>query len=270
LRDVSRLVGFYLEKMSSPAQTIQVRSEGRTAWITLDRPPLNILNIAMMSALDKAVDQVLPHCDFVVFHGAGQKAFSAGAEVADHVPERVNEMLQAFHAVFRRLADADCVTIAAVHGHCLGGGMELATFCDIVVAAESAKFGQPEIKLGCFPPIAMVTFPRLIGLRGALDLILSGRIISAQEARELGFVSRLVSDSKLSEGIASLLEELRGLSPAVLRLTKRAIWKLHVEDFDRQLSEVEQIYLLQLMQTHDAREGIRAFLEKRAPAWEGR
>ncbi len=256
--------------MISPSETIHVRSEGRTVWITLDRPPLNILDTTMMRALDGAIEQALPHSDFLVFQGAGQKGFSAGAEVADHVPERVGEMLQAFHAVFRRLARADCITIAAVHGHCLGGGMELATLCDYMVATESAKFGQPEIKLGCFPPIAMVTFPPLIGLRAALDLILSGRIISAQEARELGVVSRLVGDSKLSEVIAALLEELRGLSPAVLRLAKRTIWKLHLDDFERQLSEVERIYLSQLMQTHDAREGIRAFLEKRAPAWEGR
>jgi cyclohexa-1,5-dienecarbonyl-CoA hydratase len=256
--------------MTSSAETIHVRTERRTVWITLDRPPLNILNIAMMRALDGAIEQVLPSCDFLVFLGAGQKAFSAGAEVADHAPERVSEMLQAFHAVFRRLARADCITIAAVHGHCLGGGMEFATFCDFLLATESAKFGQPEIKLGCFPPIAMVTFPPLVGLRAALDLILSGRIVSAQEARELGFVSRLVSDGKLSEGIAALLEELRGLSPAVLRLAKRTLTKLHNDDFERQLSEVEQVYLSQLMQTHDAQEGIRAFLEKRTAAWEGR
>jgi cyclohexa-1,5-dienecarbonyl-CoA hydratase len=259
-----------LDKMSSPSETIHVRTEGRTVWITLDRPPLNILDIAMMRALDRAIEQALPNCDFLIFLGAGQKGFSAGAEVADHVPERVSEMLQAFHAVFRRLARADCITIAAVNGHCLGGGMELATFCDFLVATESAKFGQPEIKLGCFPPIAMVTFPPLIGIRAALDLMLSGRIITAQEAQKVGFVSRLVSDSRLSEGIAALLEELRGLSPAVLRLTKRSIWKLHVDEFERQLNEVERIYLSQLMQTHDAREGIRAFLEKRVPVWERR
>lgn len=256
--------------MTSPAKTIQVRTEGRTAWITLDRPPLNILDIAMMRALDEAIEQALPRCDFLVFQGAGQKGFSAGAEVADHVPERVSEMLQAFHAVFRRLARADCITIAAVHGHCLGGGMELATFCDFLVATESAKFGQPEIKLGCFPPIAMVTFPRLIGIRAALELILSGRIINAGEARELGFVSRIVKDSRVSEGTAALLGELQGLSPAVLRLAKRTFRKVHVDDFESQLNEVERIYLSQLMQTRDAREGIRAFLEKRAPAWEGR
>lgn len=256
--------------MTSPSEAIHVRTEGRTVWVTLDRPPLNVLDIVMMRGLHRAIEQALPNCDFLVFQGAGQKGFSAGAEVADHIPERVGEMLHAFHAVFRRLARADCITIAAVHGHCLGGGMELATFCDFLVATESAKFGQPEIKLGCFPPIAMVTFPPLIGFRAALDLILSGRIISAQDAQKLGFVSRLVDESKLSEGIAALLEELRRLSPVVLRLTKKTSWKLHVDEFERQLSEVERIYLSQLMQTHDAREGIRAFLEKRAPAWEGR
>ena len=256
--------------MTSPSETVRVRTEGRTAWITLDRPPLNILDIAMMRALDSTIELAAPNCDFLVFQGVGQKAFSAGAEVADHVPERVSEMLQAFHAVFRRLVRADCITIAAVHGHCLGGGMELATFCDFLVATESAKFGQPEIKLGCFPPIAMVTFSPLIGLRAALDLILSGRIISAQDAQKFGFVSRLVSDSKLNEGSTALLDELRGFSPAVLQLAKRTMRKLHVDDFERQLKEVERIYLSQLMQTHDAREGIRAFLEKRAPAWEGR
>ena len=145
------------EDMAKGNNTVLTRIEGRTAWITLDRPPLNVLDISMMQELNTALGNVLPQCDFVVFQGNGPKAFSAGAEVGDHLPERVREMLTAFHGVFRRLARADCVTIAAVHGHCLGGGMELATFCDFVLAEESAKFGQPEIKLACFPPIAMIT-----------------------------------------------------------------------------------------------------------------
>ncbi len=111
--------------MDSGHETIQLRLENRTARITLDRPPLNILDIPMMQALDTALEQVLPKCDFVIFQGAGPKAFSAGAEIADHAPERVEKMLSAFHAVFRRLAAAECLTIAGVHGYCLGGGMEL-------------------------------------------------------------------------------------------------------------------------------------------------
>jgi cyclohexa-1,5-dienecarbonyl-CoA hydratase len=256
--------------MTTHAETIQVRSEHRTAWITLDRAPLNILDIAMMESLDAALDRVLPKSDFVIFHGAGVKAFCAGADVADHTPKRVEKMLSAFHGVFRRLAVADCLTIAAVHGYCLGGGMELATFCDFVLATESAQFGQPEIKLGCFPPVAMATLPRLIGMRAAAHLILTGHQISATEAHRLGLVTRVVPDHELAAAVETLLEEIRTLSPSVLHLTRKSLRQIHEEDFLKQLEEVERIYLSELMQTHDAQEGIRAFLEKRKPVWKGK
>jgi cyclohexa-1,5-dienecarbonyl-CoA hydratase len=251
-------------------ETIQLRLDQRTAWITLARPPLNILDIPMMEALDAALDHAIPKCEFVVFQGAGPKGFSAGAEIADHTPERVEKMLSTFHAAFRRLAGADCVKIAAVHGYCLGGGMELATFCDFVLATESAQFGQPEIKLGCFPPVAMVTLPQLIGMRAAAHLILTGHQVSATEAHRLGLVTRVVADHQLRTALDGLLEELRALSPAILQLTRKTLWHLHAGDFTKQLQEVERVYLSGLMKTHDAQEGISAFLEKRQPVWKGR
>src|SRR5579862_4750094 len=165
---------------------IEVSVHGRIGHITLNRPPLNVLDTAMMLELDDAIAQMVDRIDFLVLRGAGPKGFSAGAEVADHTSDRVKAMIAAFHAVFRRLARAECITIALVHGYCLGGGMELATFCDFVVASESAVFGQPEIKLGCFPPIAMILLPRLCGQHAALDLILTGKTITASEARSLG------------------------------------------------------------------------------------
>jgi cyclohexa-1,5-dienecarbonyl-CoA hydratase len=256
--------------MTTHIETVQVRIEHRTTWITLDRPPLNILDIAMMESLDAALDRALPKSDVIIFQGAGEKAFCAGADVADHTPKRVEKMLSAFHGVFRRLAVADCLTIAAVHGYCLGGGMELATFCDFVLATESAQFGQPEIKLGCFPPVAMVTLPRLIGTQAAAHLILMGRQISATEAHRLGLVTRVVPDHELAAAVATLLEELRALSPSVLHLTRKTLGRIHEADFLKQLEEAEQIYLSELMQTHDAQEGIRAFLEKRKPVWKGK
>ncbi|HET8923337.1 MAG TPA: enoyl-CoA hydratase/isomerase family protein [Candidatus Acidoferrum sp.] len=256
--------------MASQQETVQLRVEHRTAWITLDRPPLNILNIPMMQELDAALGRALPKCDFVIFQGAGTRAFCAGADVADHTPERVEKMLSALHAVFRRLARADCVKIAVVHGHCLGGGMELATFCDFVLATETAQFGQPEIKLGCFPPVALVTLPQLIGIRAAEHLILTGHQISAAEAHRLGLVTCVVPDCELSAALDGLLEELKALSPAVLRLTSRTLRHLHANDFAKQLEEVERVYLSELMKTHDAQEGVRAFLEKTAPVWKGR
>jgi cyclohexa-1,5-dienecarbonyl-CoA hydratase len=254
--------------MTTGHETIQLRLEHRTAWITLNRPPLNILDIPMMQALDAVLERALPKSDFVIFQGAGPKGFSAGAEIADHTPERVEKMLSAFHAAFRRLAEADCLTIAAVDGYCLGGGMELATFCDFVLATESAQFGQPEIKLGCFPPVAMVTLPHLIGMRAAAHLILTGHQISATEAYRLGLVTRVVMDHELPVALESLLEELRSLSPAILHLTRKTLWNLHSSEFAKQLEEVERVYLSELMRAHDAQEGIRAFLEKRAPTWQ--
>jgi len=256
--------------MISGRKTIQVRFDSRTAWITLDRPPLNILDTSMMQALDAALERALPKCDLLVFQGAGGNGFSAGAEIADHAPERVEKMLSAFHTVFRRLAAADCLKIAAVHGYCLGGGMELATFCDFVLATESAQFGQPEIKLGCFPPVAMVTLPHLIGTRAAAHLILTGNQIGAAEACGLGLVTRVVPDAELPVALDNLLEELRKLSPSVLQLTCKTLGRIHFAGFEKQLEEVERVYLSELMQTHDAREGILAFLEKRPPVWKGR
>jgi cyclohexa-1,5-dienecarbonyl-CoA hydratase len=179
-------------------------------------------------------------------------------------------MLGAFHHVFRQLARADCVTIAAVHGHCLGGGLELASFCDFVIATESARFGQPEIKLGCFPPVAMVTLPDLVGPRVAMDLIMTGREISAQEALTMGIVTRVVPDASLDKPVRDFLTELRGLSPAVLKLTGKTLRRRMREDFEGELGKIEQVYLNQLMKTEDAREGVRAFLEKRPASWRGR
>jgi len=251
-------------------ESVHVRQDGRTAWITLDRPPLNVMNIPMLHELGSAVHKFAPSCDVVVFQGAGEKGFSAGVEVADHVPGRVEEMLNAFHGVFRQLWRAECITIAAVHGYCLGGGCELATFCDFVVAEESAEFGQPEIRLGCFPPVAMITLPCLVGHRAASELILTGRPVTAQQAREMGLITRLAPEGQLDAEVGALLSELRTSSRAVLRLTRKTLWQRAGMDFEKALYEVEQIYLKDLLLTHDANEGIRAYLEKRAPVWHGR
>jgi cyclohexa-1,5-dienecarbonyl-CoA hydratase len=256
--------------MTSHPETVQLRIEHRIAWVTLDRPPLNILDIAMMESLDAALERALPKSDCVIFQGAGVKAFCAGADVADHTPRRVEKMLSEFHGVFRRLALADCVTIAAVHGYCLGGGMELAAFCDFVLATESAQFGQPEIKLACYPPVSMVILPPLIGMRAAAHLILTGHQISATEAHRLGLVTRVVPDYELPAATEALLEELRALSPSVLHLTRKTLARLHSEDFLRQLEDAERVYLSELMKTHDAQEGIHAFLEKRKPVWKAK
>ncbi|MHB8411892.1 MAG: enoyl-CoA hydratase/isomerase family protein [Candidatus Acidiferrales bacterium] len=251
-------------------ESVRVRTEGRVTRVMLDRPPLNVMNIAMMREIHAVIEELGPEMDVVVFQGAGEKGFSAGAEVADHTPGRIVDMLHSFHGIFHEMWNGRFITIAAVDGYCLGGGCELATFCDFVVATESAKFGQPEIKLGCFPPVAMITFPRLTGMRAATDMILSGRTISAREAQQLGLVSRLVANDDLEDAVALLLDELGLLSPAILSMTRRTLWNAAGFDFEGSLTAIEEFYLRDLMKTEDAQEGIRAFLEKRAPLWQGK
>jgi cyclohexa-1,5-dienecarbonyl-CoA hydratase len=252
----------------SQSSNVRISMDRRVASIFLDRPPLNVMNIAMMDELHGAIASVAGRCDILILRGAGERAFSTGAEIGDHTPDRVASMLRAFHRVFFELWRGKLVTITAVHGHCLGGGCELATFCDFVIATESATFGQPEIKLGCFPPVAVLTFRRLVGMRAALDLILSGRTISSSEAQRIGLVTRVVPDSELDSAVASLVNDLRALSPSVLATTRRALWNSDGFDFERSLQSVEDFYLRELMKTHDANEGIRAFLEKREPVWQ--
>jgi cyclohexa-1,5-dienecarbonyl-CoA hydratase len=252
-----------------PAETIRVHTEKRTTWITLDRPPLNVIDIPMMHALSKTLYDVTAKSDFVVFQGAGE-AFSAGVEVRDHTPDRVRQMLSAFHGIFRQLWRADCVTIAAVNGYCLGGGCELAAFCDFSIATESAMLGVPEIRLGAFPPVALVTFPSLIGPRAAMHLILTGTTVSAREAHQMGLVTRVVEDDALKMEVDALLAELYGLSPLMLRMVRRELWRDCGVEFEKMLHEAEQLYLNELLRTEDCAEGIRAFLEKRPPVWKGR
>jgi cyclohexa-1,5-dienecarbonyl-CoA hydratase len=248
--------------------SIHLRREGNAAWITLNRPPLNVIDIPMMQAFSAALEQAAD-AEFVILRGDG-RCFSAGVEVADHAPDRVRGMLESFHRIFRQLAASEAITISAVHGHCLGGGCELATFCDFVIAEEGACLGQPEIKLGCFPPIAMLTLPWLAGPRVALDLILTGRSIDAREAQRLGLVTRVVAEGDLLPAVSKLLAELRAMSRPVLQLTRRTLRRAFGLEFEKALEEVEMLYLDKLMLMEDPAEGIRAFVEKRPPVWRGR
>ena len=241
-------------------------SEG-IARITLRRPPLNILNIEMMGEINRALESLRGRGDLkaIAFFAEG-KAFSAGVDVSEHTGEKVRDMIYVFHKMFRLLDEAGVTSVAVVGGAALGGGCELATFCDIVIASENAKFGQPEIQVGVFPPVACAVFPKIMGRKKALELILTGDVISAEEAQKLGMVNKVVPPEKLNEEAEAFLSKLKSLSAPVLRLARLAAMR----DLSRllnQLSEIEEIYLSRLMRTHDAEEGLKAFLEKRKPQW---
>jgi cyclohexa-1,5-dienecarbonyl-CoA hydratase len=254
--------------MSSAFEFIRLETAGGVATITLDRPPLNILTIATIRELCAALDAAggHDHLHALVLRAAG-KAFCAGVDVTDHVPDRVNEMIRGFGRLFTQLRAFPAPTISAVQGAALGGGMELALGCDLVLAAASARFGQPEITLGVFPPIAAALLPRLIGFQQAARLVLTGETVSAEDAARLGLVTFAVADDELSSKLDRLLDQFRGLSATALKLAKSALLLGTERGDTRALAPIEDLYLTDLMATSDAGEGIRAFMEKRPPVW---
>jgi cyclohexa-1,5-dienecarbonyl-CoA hydratase len=241
------------------------------ARIALRHAPLNVIDIPMMEELAEALKDIEARSDVsvIVLSGEG-KAFSAGIDVAAHTPDKVEAMLGKFHAVVRALVASKKVTIAAVHGHCLGGGAELAMVCDMVFTSASAQWGFPEIKLGCYPPVACTALAALVGQKRASELILTGRTISGTEAAAMGLANRAVADEDLYATINRILPELLNLSPAALAVTKKAIYAWDSMHFDKGLAHSEKIYLEELMKTADAHEGINAFIQKRVPKWAGK
>lgn len=241
------------------------------ARIELRHPPLNVIDVPMMEELARSLAEVESHQDVsvIVLSGEG-KAFSAGVDVAAHTPDKVEEMLAKFHGVIRAMIATKKVTIAAVHGHCLGGGAELAMVCDIAYTTDSAQWGFPEIKLGCYPPVACTALAALVGQKRAADLILTGRTINGREAAEIGLANRAVAASELANTVNECIADLRKLSPVALALAKKASYAWDSMHFDKGLARAEKIYFEDLMKTADAHEGIRSFMEKREPKWEGK
>ena len=259
--------------MANDYQHIKFRIEDRVARVTFARPPVNIFNIVMM----REINDALNHCSrerelvAVVFDASTDcRVFSSGVAVEEHIDEFIFQMLDSFHAIFRTLEQIARPAIAVVDGAALGGGCELVMACDIAIASNRARFGQPEIKLGVYPPVAAVLLPQVIGDKRARELILTGELIEATEAMRLGLVNYVVPVNQLEAKTLEVLSRFRSLSAAALELTKRAIDLGRGRSLDFALKQVEDMYLHELMKTHDATEGINAFLEKRKPVWRNR
>jgi cyclohexa-1,5-dienecarbonyl-CoA hydratase len=250
---------------------ISLEIEGSVARIVLRNPPLNVIDIPMMEELARALAEVeaQPGIAVIVLSGAG-KAFSVGVDVAAHTPDKVEGMLAMFHGVIRGLVATKKVTMAQVHGHCLGGGAELAMVCDLVYTADAAQWAFPEIKLGCYPPVACTALAALVGQKRAAELILTGRTINGREAAEIGLATSSVQEDQLSQALDECLARLLALSPAALAITKKACYAWDSMHFDKGLARAEKIYFEDLMKTADAHEGVRAFMEKRTPKWTGK
>jgi cyclohexa-1,5-dienecarbonyl-CoA hydratase len=245
--------------------------EDRVARLTLRNPPLNVIDVLMMEEMAQAIAQVESHHEtaVLVIAGAG-KSFSAGADVAAHTPDKMQDMLGKFHAVIRALLKTRKVTIASVQGHCLGGGAELAMVCDFVYTTESAQWGFPEIKLGFYPPVACTGLAALVGVKRAADLILTGRNISGSDAVQIGLATRAFLEEQMQHLVETSIQDLLKLSSTALAITKKAFYAWDAMHFDKGLAKAENICFDELMRTEDSVEGVSAFLEKREPQWKGR
>jgi len=244
---------------------IEFATDANAYRITLNDPPLHILDIAMLEELRSALGRVINDRHCLIIAASGEKAFSAGASVQDHLGDRVVTMLQRFHETFRILAKLDLVTVALVKGAALGGGCELALACDFILASDRARFGQPEINLGVFPPVAAYQLSRQMTPRKGLELLLTGETVDGKEIANAVFPAAEF-DQRAGEWLARLYKQ----SASSLRFAKRAFRIAQSADFDQRLAEVERLYLEELMKTQDANEGLNAFIEKRKPVWSGR
>jgi cyclohexa-1,5-dienecarbonyl-CoA hydratase len=258
--------------MSSSYQNIRFRIDDRVGRITFARPPLNVLNIEMMREIGAALGECAQRDLVAIVFEADKssKAFSAGVAIEEHVQETIFQMLDSFHSIFRLLEQLAKPAIALVDGAALGGGCELVAACDIVIASDRSRFGQPEIKLGVFPPVAAVLLPLVINEKRARELILTGEIIDAVEAGRLGLCNHVVPSAHLEPKLLEVLAKLRELSGTSLGFTRQALDLGRGKSIESILSEQENIYLHELMKTEDANEGIKAFLEKRKPVWRHR
>ncbi len=248
--------------------TVTLEKSNAIARVTLNKPPLNVMDIAMIEELDAALKSLQEdRATKVIVIAAQGKAYSAGVDIADHTKDRVEMMIKKFHAIFHTLWSLEQPIVAAVQGAALGGGCELAIACDFIVASEKAKFGQPEIKVGVFPPIAALLLPRLVGRKKAYELLLTGETVDAREAERIGLINQVVPAESFDAGVDAFVRKLASLSGAILRYTKRAARMGLDAGLDATLADIERFYLYELMRAPDAEEGLAAFMEKREPRW---
>jgi cyclohexa-1,5-dienecarbonyl-CoA hydratase len=252
--------------MSDQYQRLTVEFSEHVARITLNHPPLNVIDLCVCDELLRAVHEIerRPGIVAIVFHGS-ERAFSAGVDIASHDPHVFEPLLRKFHKVIRAIVASCKVTIASVRRHCLGGGAELALVCDLIYAGDDAIFGFPEIKLASYPPVAIVALQAVVGQKRAAELLLTARSLTAKEALEMGLVNGVAADPETL--VEETLARLQHISPAALAIAKEAFCAWDPKCFEKGLLRSEEIYLDELMRTEDAKEGIKAYVEKRRPVW---
>lgn len=261
-----------VERISMP---IHVRNENEAgiavARIILDSAPLNILDCDQCDELLEAILSIRDDdvARIVVVQGDGGE-FCSGTDIAEHTPEKMPQLLPKFHACLDAMLTLDAITIAAVEGHCLGGGLELALSCDRILVDENAKLGLPEIKLGCFPPAGWIQMLARSTSGSAVRMVCSGEISEASEFPHSGVIDQLVPAGQMASALENELKPYQSMSPAILAFTARQFHRRAREQWARHLPDLEKDYLEGILHHPDSREGVEAFLEKRTPKWADR
>jgi len=252
-------------------KNISFEVKGPVARLVLKRAPVNVLNIETMREMNAALEQVQLTAGLrALVVSAEGKFFSAGVDVAEHTPDKVREMIAVFHGIFENLNKVHIPTVAFVQGPALGGGCEVALYCDLVLASEKARFGQPEIKVGVFPPIAAFLLPNTAPMKFAAEMLLTGDTYTAADLKAAGLVNRVFPEATFASDCEAFLEKIAANSSVVLEHAKRAMLTGHGQPYHVAMPNIERLYLEKLMETEDAVEGLTAFMEKRKPAWKDR
>jgi cyclohexa-1,5-dienecarbonyl-CoA hydratase len=263
-----------LEKAKKRFKFIRWDATGNVAHLTMNRPKQNILNIEMLREMGRAIESLAMREDvrLILLDAAPECEgyFSMGVAAAGYDTQMVFQVMDTFHNVFRAMLEISKPVVAVVDGVASGAGAELAAFCDIVIATDRAQFRQPEIKLGVFPPLGAVVYPRVIGPRRTMEFLLTGDPINAQQALSMGLVNRVVPRAALKETVDSVVKRISEQSGPVLRLLKQVIFEGTWRPFHEALKRAQDIYLNQLFALEDSQEGLRALIEKRKPVWKNK
>jgi cyclohexa-1,5-dienecarbonyl-CoA hydratase len=250
---------------------IRIQIEGAVARLTLNRPDHNLLNERMLREIADGIGKITETggVKLIVLEAAG-KVFCAGVDIGEYTGERAFSMLDAFHAACIAMVEAPQPVLVIVDGAAIGGGAELVAYGDLVVATPRARFALPEITIGMFPPLASTMFPHIVGPKRALELVLTGEAISAERARDLGLVNRLVPEANLQAAVNELIAKITAQSGAVLGMAKKAVLGGMGMSLRDSLRASMSIFLNELYRLEDSQEGLRALLEKRKPQWKNR
>jgi cyclohexa-1,5-dienecarbonyl-CoA hydratase len=244
---------------------------GGAARFTLDRPEHNLLNESVLRELAAGIAQASQDNEVkvLVLDSAG-KVFCGGVDIAEYTSDRAFQVVDSFQSVFSAILDVNKPVIAVVNGPAIGGGAELAAFCDLIIASPKARFALPEVTIGVFPPLAATILPHLVGPKMAMELILTGEPVSAERALDLGMVNRLVPEAQLEQAVADLIARIGNSSRPVLAMAKRAILGGMGLSLRDAMKNSLDIFLNELYRLEDSQEGLRALLERRKPAWKNR